>query len=112
MATVQANATHMTYGAVLVSEVQLDDFEPLPYKPISADSHVTEPPNCYVDYIDPKYRDVAPHMVKNDKGGAQFVVDGMAMKIGMGGLAAAGVDPREIRLDEASFDEIHCGGWD
>ena len=29
-------------------------------KPISADSHITEPPNCYVDYIDPAFRDRAP----------------------------------------------------
>ncbi|SVC30323.1 uncharacterized protein METZ01_LOCUS283177, partial [marine metagenome] len=24
---------------------------------ISADSHITEPPNCYIDHIDPSYRD-------------------------------------------------------
>ena len=27
------------------------------YPVISADSHITEPPNTYVDYIDPAYRD-------------------------------------------------------
>ncbi len=27
---------------------------------ISADSHITEPPGCYIDHIDPKYRDIAP----------------------------------------------------
>src|SRR4051812_7058311 len=101
-----------TMGAIHVSEAQFDELRPLPYKPISADSHVTEPPNCYTDYIDPKWRDVAPHMIANEKGGAQFVVDGMDMKIGMGGLAAAGIDPKEIKLDTASFDEIHRGGWD
>ena len=30
---------------------------------ISADGHVCEPANCYVDYIDPKYRDDAPYIV-------------------------------------------------
>ena len=29
---------------------------------ISADGHVCEPANCYVDYIDPQYRDQAPHI--------------------------------------------------
>ena len=29
-------------------------------KPISANSHITEPPNCYVDFIDPAFRDRAP----------------------------------------------------
>ncbi len=27
------------------------------WRPISADSHITEPPNCYVDHIDPAWRD-------------------------------------------------------
>ena len=39
--------------------MQNEAFEPLPYKTVSADSHVTEPPNCYIDYIDPKYRAIA-----------------------------------------------------
>ena len=35
--------------------------------PISADSHVTEPPNCYIDNIDPKYRETAPHIRHDEK---------------------------------------------
>ena len=31
---------------------------------ISADGHVCEPANCYVDHIDPKYRDDAPRIVR------------------------------------------------
>ncbi|MBK6961318.1 MAG: hypothetical protein IPH23_09065 [Gammaproteobacteria bacterium] len=31
---------------------------------ISADSHIVEPPNCYVDFIEPKYRATAPHIEK------------------------------------------------
>ena len=27
---------------------------------ISAYSHIAEPPNCYLDFIDPKFRDRAP----------------------------------------------------
>jgi hypothetical protein len=27
---------------------------------ISADSHITEPPDCYTKHIDPKFRDEAP----------------------------------------------------
>ena len=36
---------------------------------ISADSHITEPPNTYIDNIDPKFRDRAPHMVRDEKKG-------------------------------------------
>ena len=31
------------------------------WRPISADSHITEPPNCYIDHIDPAFRERAPH---------------------------------------------------
>ena len=34
-----------------------DAVEPLPYKPISADSHVTEPPYLFTEYLDPRFRD-------------------------------------------------------
>ena len=33
---------------------------------ISADSHIAEAPNTYTDYIDPKWRDVAPHVVESE----------------------------------------------
>ena len=45
-------------------------------KPISADSHITEPPNCYIDYIDPKYRDIAPHIVSDERLGDIYRIDG------------------------------------
>ena len=32
---------------------------------ISADGHVCEPPNCYVDYIDPKYRETRRELFPN-----------------------------------------------
>jgi predicted TIM-barrel fold metal-dependent hydrolase len=99
-------------AAVHVSAAKRDEVRPLDYKPISADSHVTEPPNCYLDYIDPKYRDIAPHVEKGPNGGDVFIVDRMAMKIPMGGMAAAGIDPREMKLDESTFDQLHRGGFD
>ena len=33
---------------------------------ISSDSHVMEPPNLWVDRMDPKYGDRIPHLVKGD----------------------------------------------
>ena len=57
---------------------------------ISADSHITEAPNTYIDYIDPAYRDVAPHLVSTDDKGDVYVIDGMRRSIPMGLVAAAG----------------------
>src|SRR4051812_11514061 len=85
--------------------------EIMKYRPISADSHVMEPPNLYVDYVDPKFRERAPKMVR-EEGVDLYVVDGFAKKISVGALAAAGRDPREIRVNGNKFEEIDAGSWD
>ena len=86
--------------------------EPIGVWMISADSHVTEPPDCYVARIERKYRERAPRMMVGPAGGDVFVIDGLPGVVPMGILAAAGRDPREIRLDEARFEDLHRGGWD
>jgi len=80
--------------------------------PISADSHITEPPNLYLDYIEPRYRDVAPHVVDDPKRGEIYVIDGMKDSIPMSLVAAAGKDPAELSTRGAKFDDLHRGGWD
>ena len=62
-----------------VHDVPTTAASPWPYPVISADSHITEPPNAYIDFIDPAYRDRAPKMVDGGAGiGDVFVIDGMA----------------------------------
>jgi predicted TIM-barrel fold metal-dependent hydrolase len=99
-----------------ISEMANDKFKALPYKPISADSHVTEPPNLYKDYIDPKYRDRAPTTMIGPKGGTVWsidgILDGKPYLVGMGSIAAAGIDPKEIKMDTQKFEDIHKGGHD
>ena len=81
-------------------------------RPISADSHVTEPPDCYSSRLDSKFRDRAPYLVNDPVKGAQFVIEGMT-PIRIGSLAAAGVPTSEIKKQQArSFDMLHRGGWD
>ena len=82
------------------------------WRPISANSHITEPPNCYVDHIDPAWRDKAPHVVYKEGMGDIYVVEGMKTPVPMGLIAAAGVDPKDIRIGGAKFDDLHRGGWD
>ena len=84
----------------------------LPDRLISADSHVTEPPGCYVDRIDPAYRDRAPRVATENDGGDSFVIDGMPGSVPMGIVAAAGKDPRAIKKGETKFADLHRGGWD
>jgi predicted TIM-barrel fold metal-dependent hydrolase len=83
------------------------------YPIISADSHITEPPNTYTDFIDPAYRDRAPKMVDGGEGiGDLFVIDGMKTPVPMGLVAAAGKPAEEIRVMGVKFEDLHRGGWD
>jgi predicted TIM-barrel fold metal-dependent hydrolase len=79
---------------------------------ISADSHITEPPNTYVDHIDAKWRDKAPRIVRHQQLGDVFVIDGMKRPVPLGLVAAAGKPPEEIRATGVLFEELHRGGWD
>jgi predicted TIM-barrel fold metal-dependent hydrolase len=81
-------------------------------KPISADSHITEPPNTYSDYIDPKFRDRAPKMVNLEGLGDAFVIEGMQTPVPFGLLAAAGKDPKDLSTGGVKFEEIWRSGWD
>lgn len=81
-------------------------------RPVSADSHITEPPDCYVKRIDPKYRDRAPTLKEDPVKGATFIVDGIS-PVSLGLAAAAGISSAELRNGAPrSFDRLHRGGWD
>ena len=79
---------------------------------ISADSHITEAPNTYLDYIDAKWRDKAPHIVDGGERGDIYVIDGMKSTVSMGLVAAAGKKPEELTLKGTRFEDLHRGGWD
>ena len=82
------------------------------YPIISADSHVTEPPNTYSEFIDRAFRERAPRMEKIGDAGDMFVIDGMSRPVSIGLAAAAGRPPEEIRVKGWNFDDLHRGGWD
>ena len=62
---------------------------------ISADGHVCEPANCYVDHIDPKYRDRRRTSSRQDDGTDAFIVPGMKRPVPLGFIDGAGFGPRE-----------------
>ena len=81
--------------------------------PISADSHIVEPPNCYVDHIDARYRDIAPRCDVNAKGAAAYTINGLDNPIPVGMLAAAGMTPEQVKEHKRSnFNEITRAAWD
>jgi predicted TIM-barrel fold metal-dependent hydrolase len=85
---------------------------PFEFPVISADSHITEPPDCYTANIDPAYRDQAPHLVTDERRGDLFVVPGMKNPIAIALVAAAGKRPEELSETGASFADLHRSGWD
>jgi predicted TIM-barrel fold metal-dependent hydrolase len=80
---------------------------------ISADSHITEPGDCYVDRIDPKYRDRAPVAVTDDTMGAVMSIDNGRSRVPYGMVAAAGRPAETISpFAYVGWEELHPGGWD
>ena len=80
---------------------------------ISADSHVTEPDDCYFPNIDPKFRDRAPRATTTDQMGATMVIDNGVSNIPYGMIAGAGRDPKTLGpFTHTPWDELHPGGWD
>ena len=82
---------------------------------ISSDSHVSEPPDLWVERLDIKYRDRAPRIVLNPEGqeGAYFVYEGYPphnLAIGLG----AGRTPEELAafLKTGTYADARPGGWD
>src|SRR5262244_1988172 len=82
---------------------------------ISSDSHVSEPPDLWVERIDAKYRDRAPRVVLNPEGqeGAYLVYEGYPphnLAIGLG----AGRTPEELAafLKTGTYADARPGGWD
>ncbi len=79
---------------------------------ISADSHIFEPPDLWTDRIDPKFKDRAPKIVRED-GTDWWVCEGYRMT---GAIFGAGAGrrferPEEITLVE-TFDNVRPGGYD
>ncbi|MCA9532561.1 MAG: amidohydrolase [Myxococcales bacterium] len=79
----------------------------------SADSHVTEPPDCYARFIDPAFRDRAPHIVRDEKRGDLYVIPGLdKMSVPMGLVAAAGEESGKMSFSGRNFEDWHRSGWD
>ena len=86
------------------------------FKLISADSHVVEPPEMWVDYITPSFKDRAPRIVKDPPGmkGHYFIIEGMEPKK-IVGLFNAGLSPKEVKEQQdrdPDFEECPPGAFD
>lgn len=83
-------------------------------KLISADSHFVEPPNMWVERMDKKFRDRAPHTVKglNGREGEWFVCENIS-PMTVAGFFGAGVPSQELAdHNKKGFDQAPKSVWD
>jgi predicted TIM-barrel fold metal-dependent hydrolase len=79
---------------------------------VSADSHVVEPPDLWIQNIDPAFRDHGPRIVREEGWDRWYVADGHAAG-SYGVLVDAGKrfdDPSAITYD-TTFDCVPAGGF-
>jgi predicted TIM-barrel fold metal-dependent hydrolase len=82
---------------------------------ISADSHMTEPGDLWLERLDKKYRDNAPKVVKNEKqGGAPYVLVAPGIHpLAVAGVFAAGRSGNELRDHlKRGYEAARPSGWD
>jgi predicted TIM-barrel fold metal-dependent hydrolase len=80
------------------------------YHLISADSHVNEPANLWVDRVPAKLRDRAFHIERFDQGDG-WIIEGVDGPMPFGLNACAGQEPR-FRQAWVHFEDIRAGGYD
>ena len=86
------------------------------YRVISADSHINEPPDTFVDRVPAKLRDIAPKVVEAPDGGEGWVFDGRPLT--SFGLTSAAVAKGKVRGPEdyipsgLRFEDVGKGSWD
>ena len=81
-----------------------------PLKCISADSHVIEPPDLWTNYIEPKFKDRAPHCERED-GKDIFKCDGVDL-IQVGALSGAGRSIEKLQSKGSYEEDVPPGSYD
>jgi predicted TIM-barrel fold metal-dependent hydrolase len=83
-------------------------------KVISADSHMTEPGDLWVERLDRKFRDRAPRVVKNEKSGPAYLFVGPGIHpLAVAAAFAAGKGGAELREHmNHGYEAARPSGWD
>jgi predicted TIM-barrel fold metal-dependent hydrolase len=78
---------------------------------ISADSHVSEPPNLWLERMERKYRERAPRIERYGDSDC-FVYEGQAAPHPIGLGVMAGKKPEEFKAMGVKLEDCRPGGWD
>lgn len=81
------------------------------FRIISADSHVSEPPNLWLERMDRKFRERAPRIERFGDSDC-FVYEGQAAPQPIGLGVMAGKKPEEFKAMGVKMEDVRSGGWD
>ena len=84
------------------------------YNVIDADGHILEPLNLWSDYIEPKYRDLAPKLIRDADGKQRLQVGEQLLgsKKGLGALGGVGARDGTVVDDAMEYEQGRKGGFD
>jgi predicted TIM-barrel fold metal-dependent hydrolase len=79
---------------------------------VDADAHVNEPPELWQERVPAKWRDRAPRVVRDDRGGDRWVFDDGSTTRPVGLSATAGQHVVQFRAEGARYEDMRPGSWD
>src|SRR5438105_15865110 len=85
------------------------------YNVVDADGHVLEPLDLWDRYIDPKFRDRAPRLIKDKDGKERLVIEEQILgsaQTGLGGAGGVGARQGVVAANPMEYKEGKAGGFD
>ena len=85
------------------------------YDVVDADGHILEPLDLWNNYIDPKFRDRAPRIVKGDNGKERLVIEEHMVgdsRISIGRIGGVGARQGIVAADTLEYKDGKPGGFD
>src|SRR5258707_5926331 len=85
------------------------------YNVVDADGHILEPLDLWNNYIDPKFRDRAPRIVKGDNGKERLVIEEHMVgdsRISIGRIGGVGARQGVVAADTLEYKDGKPGGFD
>ena len=81
------------------------------YRVISSDSHVVEPPDVWINGIEPKYRDRAPQVVHDETGDFWYIDGKQVLSATIGGSRSGDRFEGKLTVQSAFLDDVRPGGY-
>lgn len=89
--------------------IERDRVADLGIKLISADNHINEPRNLFMDRFPKHLKDKAPRVIQGKDGGDGWTIDGSIPKRTYGLEAMAGWDRKDYRMSGLRYDQLRPG---